>query len=192
MGCESSGVGRRAFTQRGHEVWSCDLLPADDGETARHFQCDLLTLLGLMGGYFDLLIAHPPCTDLAISGSRWFPEKRADGRQQKALDFVRHILAAPIAGIVVENPVSVISTYIRKPDQIVHPWMFGHTENKKTCLWLKGVPLLRETNNVRARMADMPRRETDRIHFAQPGADRWKKRSVTYRGGNAAMAEQWG
>jgi hypothetical protein len=133
---------------------------------------------------WDLMIAHPPCQHLAVSGARWFKEKRADGRQQAALRFVETLLAAPIPRIALENPVSVISTHIRKPDQIIQPWQFGHGETKKTCLWLKNLPPLVETHVVAGREA--------RVHRMPPGPDRWKKRSVTYQGIADAMAEQWG
>lgn len=130
------------------------------------------------------MIAHPPCTHLAVSGARWFPAKRASGEQQAALAFVQMLLDAPIPRIALENPVSIISSAIRKPDQIIQPWMFGHGETKATCLWLKGLPLLRPTNVVEGRAAV--------VHRMPPSADRWKKRSVTYPGIAAAMAEQWG
>ena len=130
------------------------------------------------------MIAHPPCTDLAVSGAKFFKEKRADGRQQRALEFVQKLLDAPIPMIALENPVSVISTYIRKANQYVQPWMFGHGETKKTGLWLKGLPLLRPTNIVEGR--------EQKVWLMGPSPDRWKDRSRTYQGIADAMAEQWG
>lgn len=133
---------------------------------------------------WDLLIAHPPCTHLAVSGARHFEAKRADGRQQAALDFVRRLLDAPIPLIAIENPVSIISSQIRKPDQVIQPWQFGHGETKATCLWLKGLPPLVPTNVVPGRVA--------RVHRMSPGPNRWKERSRTYQGIADAMAAQWG
>lgn len=130
------------------------------------------------------MIAHPPCTHLAVSGARYFAQKRADGRQQAALDFVRQLMVAPIKRIAIENPISIISSQIRKPDQIVQPWMFGHGETKATCLWLKNLPVLQPTNIVSGREA--------RVHKMPPSPDRWKERSRTLSGFAAAMAEQWG
>lgn len=188
VGCEFSGVVRRAFKLLGHEAYSCDLLTSDD-DSEFHLQGDVF---GFLDHDWDLAIFHPPCTDLAVSGSRKFKEKIADGRQQRALDFVQRLMDVQIPKIAIENPISVISSKIRKPDQIVQPWMFGHTENKRTCLWLKGLPKLTETNNVRHIMEGMPKKETDKVHYASPGPDRWKVRSRTYEGIAQAMAEQWG
>ena len=179
VACEFSGTVRRAFTALGHDAWSCDLLPADDGDPA-HIQGDVAEIL--CHGW-DLMIAHPPCTHLAVSGARHFAAKAADGRQQAALDFVRTLLDAPIERIALENPVSIISSRIRKPDQIIQPWQFGHGETKATCLWLKGLPKLTPTNIVSGREA--------RVHKMPPTADRWKLRSVTYQGIADAMAQQW-
>jgi hypothetical protein len=178
VACEFSGVVREAFRARGHEAWSCDLLPAEDGSPF-HYQRDALQAAH---GYWDLMIAHPPCTHLAVSGARWFCGKRLE--QELALQFVRDLMAAPIARICIENPVSVISSRIRKPDQIVQPWMFGHGETKATCLWLKNLPPLQPTQVVDGREA--------RVHRMPPGPDRWKERSRTYAGVASAMAEQWG
>jgi hypothetical protein len=136
----------------------------------------------LLSAAWDLLIAHPPCTHLAVSGARWFKEKKDE--QASALAFVRVLLDAPIPKIALENPISVISSRIRKPDQIIQPWQFGHGETKATCLWLKGLPPLKPTNVVSGRVA--------RVHREPPSPDRWKKRSITYKGIAAAMAEQWG
>lgn len=179
VACEYSGAVRDAFRSRGFDAMSCDLLPTDvpgPHHTGDMFDLDLST--------FDLLIAFPPCTHLAVSGARWFPAKRADGRQGAALDFVRRILDAPVPRIAVENPVSIISTHIRKPTQTIQPWQHGHGETKRTCLWLKGLPELSPTNIVEGREA--------RIHKMPPSADRWKLRSQTFPGIAAAMADQWG
>jgi len=188
IGCEYSVRVRQAFRNLGHDAWSCDLLESEDGSPF-HIVGDILPLLSQK---WDLAIFHPPCTDLAVSGAAWFKEKIADGRQQRALDFVRLLMDADISRIVVENPVSVISSKIRKPDQIVQPWMFGHKEQKATCLWLKGLPKLRETNNVKAEMMLLPKKERERLHYLPPSPTRWKERSRTYQGIANAMAEQWG
>lgn len=178
IACEFSGVVRRAFRERGHDAWSCDLLPAEDGSEF-HFQGDAL---GYLNDGWDLMIAHPPCTHLAVSGARWFKDKREE--QQQALDFVRALMVAPIDRIAIENPISIISSRIRKPEQIIQPWQFGHGETKATCLWLKNLPKLEPTNIVDGREA--------RVHRMPPGPDRWKERSRTFEGIAAAMADQWG
>jgi site-specific DNA-cytosine methylase len=156
---------------------SCDLLPTD--VPGPHYQGNVLNVIG---DGWDLMISHPPCTHLAVSGARWFKEKQKE--QAEALEFVRLLLAAPIPSIALENPVSIISSRIRKPDQVIQPWQFGHGETKATCLWLKNLPLLKPTNIVEGREA--------RIHRMPPSPDRWKERSKTYAGIAAAMAEQWG
>ena len=177
VACEFSGIVREAFRARGHDAMSCDLLPTDI--PGLHYQGDVRDVLG---DGWDLMIAHPPCTHLAVSGARWFKEKRVE--QAEALDFVRRLLDAPVPKIALENPVSIISSRIRKPDQIIQPWQFGHGETKATCLWLKGLPLLQPTNIVEGR--------ENRVHRMPPSADRWKLRSVTFSGIAAAMAAQWG
>ena len=177
VACEFSGTVRRAFAARGHDAWSCDLLPAEDGST-HHYQLDVLEILS---DGWDLMIAHPPCTHLAVSGSRWFDAKQDE--QKAALEFVRRLLDAPIPRIALENPVSVISSRIRPPDQIIQPWQFGHGECKTTCLWLKGLPPLKPTNIVEGR--------EERIHRMPPGPNRWRERSRTYPGIAEAMADQW-
>ncbi len=179
VACEYSGRVRDAFIALGHDAMSCDLLPTDS--EGPHYQGDVRDLLG-QG--WDLMIAHPPCTDLAVSGARHFAAKIADGRQQASLDFVRELLDAPIEKIALENPISIISSKIRKPDQIIQPWQFGHGETKATCLWLKNLPPLVPTDIVDGR--------ENRIHRMPPSADRWKKRSTTFLGIAAAMAAQWG
>lgn len=190
VACEYSGRVREAFRRLGHDAWSCDLMPSED-DSEFHFLGDVTDYIG--GGvvfsthsnpfHWDLMIAHPPCTDLAVSGARHFPEKIADGRQGRALDFVRRLLDAPIPFIALENPVSIISSKIRKPDQIIQPWQFGHGETKATCLWLKGLPKLSPTDIVSGREA--------RVHRMPPGPNRWKERSRTYEGIADAMARQW-
>lgn len=177
VACEYSGVVRDAFIALGHEAWSCDLLPTES--PGPHIQGDVLAVLN---DGWDLMIAHPPCTHLAVSGARWFKEKQAE--QAVSLGFVQTLLAAPIPMIALENPVSIISSRIRKPEQIIQPWQFGHGETKATCLWLKGLPLLKPTNIVDGREA--------RIHKMPPGPNRWKERSRTFTGIAAAMASQWG
>ena len=178
IACEFSGIVREAFRSRGHDAWSCDLLPTD--VPGPHYQGPVENVLKLK--QWDLMIAHPPCTHLAVSGARWFKEKRVE--QAKALDFIRLLLDAPIPRIALENPISIISTKIRKPDQIIQPWQFGHGETKATCLWLKNLPKLKPTNVVEGRIA--------RVHHEPPGPDRWKNRSRTFTGIAEAMVEQWG
>ena len=177
VACEYSGTVRDAFIAAGHDAMSCDLLPTD--APGPHYQGDVRDVLS---DGWDLMIAHPPCTHLAVSGARWFHLKQAE--QVEALDFVRLLLAAPIPRIALENPVSIISSRIRKPDQVIHPWQHGHGETKATCLWLKNLPVLRPSNIVDGREA--------RIHRMPPSPDRWKLRSTTYAGIAAAMAAQWG
>lgn len=180
VACEYSGRVRQAFRERGHDAWSCDLYePAEDG-SPWHRAGDA-GRIAYEGGW-DLMIAHPPCTHLAVSGSRWFKDKRE--QQEEALEFVRELMAAPIARIAIENPISVISSRIRKPDQIIQPWQFGHGETKATCLWIKGLPKLTPTNVVDGREA--------RVHRMPPGPNRWKERSRTFQGIADAMADQWG
>lgn len=180
IACEFSGVSRRAFRALGHDAWSCDLLPSEDG-SEYHIQDSVLHRSLLAEGW-DLMVAHPPCTHLAVSGARWFKEKQRE--QAEALDFVQTLMDAPIPHIAIENPISIISSRIRKPDQIIQPWQFGHGETKATCLWLKNLPPLKPTNIVEGREA--------RVHRMPPGPDRWKERSRTFEGIAAAMAQQWG
>ena len=179
VACEYSGRVRDAFTALGHDAMSCDLLPTD--AFGEHYQGDVFDIIN---DGWDLMIAHPPCTHLAVSGARHFAAKQASGIQQEALAFVQRLLDAPIAKIALENPISIISSRIRKPDQIIQPWQFGHGETKATCLWLKGLPLLKPTNIVEGREA--------KVHKMPPSPDRWKLRSTTYQGIADAMAQQWG
>lgn len=180
IACEFSGVVRRAFAALGHDAWSCDLLPAEDG-SPNHLSGDVLKHLS---DGWDLMVSHPPCTHLAVSGARHFAAKQASGVQQEALEFVQRLLDAPIERIALENPISIISSRIRKPDQIIQPWQFGHGEVKATCLWLKNLPKLVPTNIVEGRHA--------RVHLMPPSPDRWKERSRTMTGIAEAMATQWG
>ncbi len=193
IACEYSGRVREAFRNRGHNVMSCDFLPSEDN-SPHHYQGDIRDLLN---EYWDLMIAHPPCTFLAVSGLHW--NKRIPGRAEKteeALDFVRLLMGADIGKIAIENPISCISSRIRKPDQIIQPWQFGDDASKSTCLWLKGVPPLTPTRRVEPRMvAGKPRwgNQTDSgQNNLGPSEDRWKERSRTFQGIASAMADQWG
>ena len=177
VACEFSGTVRDAFIARGHDAVSCDLLPTE--APGPHIRGDVLDVLD---DGWDLMVAHPPSTHLAVSGARWFAEKADD--QADALGFVRALLRAPMGRIAIENPVSIISTRIRHPDQVIQPWQFGHGEVKATCLWLVNLPRLRPTDVVDGREA--------RVHRLPPGPDRWKLRSVTFPGIADAMADQWG
>ena len=177
VACEYSGIVRDAFIHAGHHAISCDLLPTET--LGWHYQGDVRYLLDQ---HWDLMIAHPPCTHLAVSGARWFKDKVEE--QKEALQFVTMLMNAPISKICIENPISIISSRIRKPDQIIQPWMFGHGETKATCLWLKGLPKLEPTDIVEGR--------EPRVHMMAPSPDRWKERSRTYQGIAKAMAEQWG
>lgn len=178
VACEFSGIVRDAFIARGHDAVSCDLLPTE--RPGPHIQADVSRWLEGRWGC-DLMIAFPPCTHLAVSGARWFKDKQQE--QEEALEFVRTLLDAPIPRIALENPVSIISSRIRKPDQVIQPYQFGHGETKATCLWLKNLPPLVPTNIVDGREA--------RVHRMPPGPDRWRERSRTYQGIADAMAEQW-
>lgn len=179
VACEFSGIVRDAFAALGHDAWSCDLLPSE--RPGKHMVGDIRHVP--LGDNWDLLIAHPPCTHLAVSGARWFVLKRKE--QAEALDFVDYLMnRTGVHRVCVENPVSIISSRIRKPDQIIQPWQFGHGETKATCLWLKNLPKLAPTDIVDGRQP--------RVHHASPGPDRWKERSRTLPGIAKAMAEQWG
>lgn len=177
IACEFSGVVREAFNRMGHDAWSCDIIGTEI--VGKHLIGDVFNFIDWD---WDLMIAHPPCQHLAVSGARWFPQKQAE--QEKALQFVRDLMSVSVEKVAIENPVSIISTRIRKPDQIVQPWMFGHGETKATCLWLKNLMPLKATDVVEGR--------ENRIHRMAPGPDRWKNRSRTYWGLADAMARQWG
>ena len=195
IGCEFSGVVRRAFRLAGHDAWSCDLLDSADG--GEHIVGDVRSVLN---DGWDLAIFHPPCTDLAVSGARYFASK--GDRQAHALEFVRQLLAAPIPRVCLENPVSVISTKIRRPDQIIQPHQFGHPESKTTCLWLVGLPKLVPTAILEPtrwavtpggrRVARWDNQTLGGQNKLGPSDDRWKKRSETYLGIAKAMSQQWG
>ncbi len=185
VACEFSGVVRRAFRELGHDAWSCDLLPPEDG-SPYHLQGDAMAWIriGRMGYAWDLMIAHPPCTRLTVAGARWF--KGREQEQAAAIAFVESLWDEDVQRIAIENPIGVLSTRstLEKPDQIIQPWQFGHGEVKATCLWLKNLPRLVPTNIVEGRHA--------RVHREPPGPDRWKNRSRTFTGIAAAMASQWG
>lgn len=176
VACEFSGRVRDAFTARGDDAVSCDILPSDS--PGSHYQGDVRDLLGES---WDMMIAFPPCTYICRSGARWHYQSE---NYYLALDFVRLLLAADIPKIALENPIGGINTRIRKPDQIIQPWQFGHGETKATCLWLKNIPLLKPTEIVEGR--------ENRIYRMPPGKDRWRQRSLTYPGIARAMADQWG
>ena len=187
IACEESGVSRDAFTRLGHDATSCDLLPSRT--EGKHYQGDVLDILN---DDWDLIIAHPPCTHLAVSGARWFKDKQEE--QEEALEFVRKILSANAPKIALENPVSIISSRIRRPDQIVQPWMFGDPFTKTTCLWLKGLPKLVPTNIVDkgARHITKSGKSLPAWYNLPPSEDRAKIRSTTFPGFAEAMAQQWG
>ena len=179
IACEYSGAVRDAFIKRGHEAMSCDLLPTD--AQGPHYQGDVRDVLDYP---WDLMIAHPPCTHLSVSGAAWFKDKQMDGRQQSGVSFFMQLAKADIPMIAIENPVCIMSSMWRKPDQTIQPWQFGHGETKATCLWLKGLQHLQPTNIVEGR--------EQRIHNLPPSEDRWKIRSQTFQGIADAMADQWG
>jgi hypothetical protein len=179
VACEFSGVVRDAFIKLGYNAISCDLLPSES--PGPHIQGNVLNHLN---EGWDMMIAHPPCTHLAVSGARWFKEKQKDGRQKGAINFFMELINAPIPKICVENPVSIMSSLYRKPCQIIQPWQFGHGETKATCLWLKNLPLLKPSKIVSGRV--------NRIHKMPPSMDRGRLRSVFYKGFANAMAVQWG
>lgn len=186
IGCEFSGTMRDAFAALGHDAWSCDLLPSDNG--GQHVQGDVLDILN---DGWDLAIFHPPCTNLAVSGARWFKDKSVE--QERDLEFVRRLMVAPIKRKALENPISIISSRIRKPDQIVHPYFFGCPQFKSTCLWLENLPLLVPTNMLTPPGKGTPERKAwEAIHRAAPSKNRWKERSKTFPGLAFAAAQQWG
>jgi len=185
IACEYSGIVRDAFSAKniGHDVWSCDLLPTEKESgfvPDRHFTCDVFSVLDLE---WDLMIAFPPCTNLCVSGARWFASKRATGEQQASIEFFMKLAKQQIPKIAIENPVGIMSSHFRKPDQIIQPWQFGHGETKATCLWLKNLPKLTPTNIVEGR--------EQRVWKMAPGPNRWKERSRTFTGIASAMADQW-
>jgi hypothetical protein len=186
IACEYSGIVRDAFTRKGHDAMSCDILPTES--EGKHYQGDIFDVLY---DDWDMMIAHPPCTHLSVSGARWFTEgEKPMYLREEALDFVKKLMEAPIEKIAIENPVSVISSHIRKSDQMINPYQFGHKEQKRTCLWLKNLPKLKETNNVKEEMMKLPIAVRTRIHWL--GSGKGKERSKFYKGIAEAMAEQWG
>jgi hypothetical protein len=186
VACEYSGRVRDAFIRGGCDAMSCDLLPTD--APGPHYQGDVRDVLDYP---WDLMIAHPPCTDLSVSGAAWFAKKRVVGAQQASASFFMLLAKSDIPRIAIENPVCVMSSLWRKPDQVIQPWMFGHMEQKATCLWLKGIPPLTPTNNVKEQMMQLPKNQRERLHYLPPSEDRWKLRSETYQGIADAMALQW-
>lgn len=191
VACEYSGRVRQAFRDRGFDAWSCDLYePAEDGSEFHISGRDAVQVV--TNGHWDLMIAHPPCTHLAVSGARWFAEKL--GEQEEALEFVQRLMNAPVPHIAIENPVSIISSRIRKPDQVIQPWMFGEGEVKTTCLWLKNLPKLVPTHKPGGDLftEKAPEERVQRCWLMPPSPERWKERSRTYQGIADAMASQWG
>lgn len=191
VACEYSGKVRQAFRNLGHDAWSCDILPADDG-SQYHFTGDVTPLLDQE---WDLLIGHPPCTYLTNAGVRWL--NTIPGRwdqMREGAEFFNLLLNANVPRVAIENPIMhkyAVEIIGRRQDQVIQPWMFGHTEQKATCLWLKNLPPLVETNNVREQMKSMAKKDTQKVFYASPGKDRWKLRSETYQGIADAMANQW-
>ncbi len=186
VGCEFSGIVRDAFAALGHDAWSCDLLQTE--RPGNHIQGDVLAILG---DGWDLMIAHPPCTHLCRSGARWFADKREE--QNQAIGFFMQLANAPIHHIAIENPVGIMSSVWRKPDQIIQPWQFGHGETKATCLWLNNLPPLQPTHlEGDLFCAEAPLERVARVHREPPGPERWKNRSRFFEGVSKAMAEQWG
>lgn len=186
--CEESQVVTKAFRSKGHEAYSCDILECSGGHPEWHIQGDVRDVLDRE---WDMIIAFPECTHLAVSGARWFAEKRRDGRQQAAIEFFMLFVNHPCEKIAIENPVGIMSSIYRKPNQVIQPYQFGHMEQKATCLWLKGLPELVETDNVYEEMMRLPKKERERIHYLPPSKDRAKLRSKTFPGIGFAMADQW-
>lgn len=186
VACEFSGVVRDAFIKAGHEAMSCDLLPTE--APGPHYQGDVRDLLDYP---WDMMIAHPPCTDLATSGAAWFEKKKETGTQYASASFFMMLTKVDIPKIAIENPVGIMSSVFRKPDQIVQPWHFGHMEKKATCFWLKGLPPLQYTNVVYDEMMELPKNQIERVRNMPDSKNRWKLRSTTYTGIADAMAQQW-
>lgn len=188
VACEESQAVTVQLRNLGHEAYSCDIQECSGGHPEWHLQCDALELLKMR---WDMVIAFPPCTDLAVSGARWFPEKIKNGSQQRSIEFFMKFANCECEKIAIENPIGVMSRVWRKPDQIIQPWMFGHPEKKATCLWLKGLPPLVPTNDVSDYMKTLPKHQQERLHYLPPSPDRAKLRSKTYPGIAKAMASQW-
>lgn len=188
VACEESQAVTTEFRARGVEAYSCDVEPCSGGHPEWHLQQDVVPLLCES---WDMIIAFPPCTHLTVSGARWFEEKRKDGRQQQGIDFFMLFANVNCPRVAIENPVGIMSSVWRKPDQIIQPWMFGHPETKATCFWLKGLPRLTPTNDVKAEMQALPKNLAQRIFYIPPGPEQAKLRSKTFPGVAKAMAEQW-
>lgn len=188
VACEESQAVTIELRKLGHEAYSCDIEPCSGGHPEWHLQEDVTPLLKQ---HWDMIIAFPPCTHLAVSGAAWFEQKRKDGRQQEGIDFFMMFANADCERIAIENPVGIMSSVYKKPSQIVQPYEYGHMEQKKTCLWIKGLPLLQPTNNVYDQMMELPKNKRERLHYLPPSPERAKLRSKTYLGIAKAMAEQW-
>lgn len=189
LACEESQTVCKEFRARGHEAYSCDIQECSGGHPEWHIHGDVLDVLN---DNWDMIIAFPPCTHLAVSGAAWFAEKKKDGRQQQGIDFFMKFTNVKCNKVCIENPIGIMNKKWRKPDQIVQPWMFGHPESKATCFWLKGLPKLEETENVKSIFESLPKNERQRLHYLSPSKDRAKLRSKTFPGIARAMAEQWG
>lgn len=188
VACEFSGIVRDAFIEKGHDAWSCDLLATDS--PGNHYQCDIRDVLNME---WDLMIAHPPCTHLSVSGARWFDEKRKDGRQQSAIDFFMLFTKTKIPKVCIENPIGIMSTIYKAPRQVIQPYYFGHPEFKATCFWLKGLPRLNGTEYLSPPVrGDEDWNKWNRVHKCPPGPQRAKLRSWRYPKIANAMADQWG
>lgn len=204
VACEESQAVTIELRKLGHEAYSCDIIPCSGGHPEWHIMQDVLPLLNgkctfeacdgavhTISGRWDMIIAFPPCTHLAVSGAAWFEQKRKDGRQQQGIDFFMRFANANCPKIAIENPIGIMSKVFRRPSQIIHPWQFGHPEQKSTCLWLKGLSLLHETDNVRDYMLTLPKNQRERLRYLPPSQERAKLRSKTFPGIARAMAEQW-
>lgn len=189
VACEESQAVCIAFRELGHEAYSCDIQPCSGGHPEWHLQADVFEVIN---EGWDMMLAFPPCTHLAVSGAAWFAKKRADGRQQEGIDFFMRFTETDIPKVCIENPVGIMSRIYRKPDQIIHPYFFGHTERKTTCLWLKNLSVLSQTDNVFNEMKLLPKNKQERLHYLPPTKDRAKLRSKTFPGIARAMADQWG
>jgi len=189
IACEESQAVTKEMRALGIEAYSCDIKPCSGGHPEWHIQGDVIPLLE---EEWDLIIAFPPCTHLAASGAKWFEQKRKDGRQQQGIDFFMRFANAKCERVAIENPVGIMSSVWRKPDQIIQPWMFGHPEIKATCLWLKNLPKLQPTNNVKELFDSLPKNKQQRLHYLPPSKERATLRSKTFLGVAKAMASQWG
>jgi len=189
IACEESQAVTKEMRALGIEAYSCDIKPCSGGHPEWHIQGDVIPLLE---EEWDLIIAFPPCTHLAASGAKWFEQKRKDGRQQQGIDFFMRFANAKCERVAIENPVGIMSSVWRKPDQIIQPWMFGHPESKATCLWLKNLPKLQPTNNVKELFDSLPKNKQQRLHYLPPSKERATLRSKTFLGVAKAMASQWG